>query len=123
MKQIVSCALMLSVLASAVAAGAQTRDYWVQFTSKLPIGSTVRVRTNDGKRITAVLAIVDDAGITIAPKTRRPEAPRHIPFEQLAQIEIKQDGMSAGKAAAIGAAVGGGVFLAIMAVAMALFND
>jgi hypothetical protein len=116
MKRLLSFAMIMGVLASAVPVDAQTRDYWIQYASKLPIGSTVRVRTNDGKRTTAVLAIVDDNGITIAPKTRRPEPPRHIPFDQLAQIEIKQGGMSAGKAAAIGVATGAGVFFAILAI-------
>jgi hypothetical protein len=111
-----SFAVMTAVLASAVVTDAQTRDYWIQYASKLPIGSTVRVRTTDGKRTTAVLALVDDTGITIAPKTRVPEHPRHIGFDQLAQLEIRQNGIGAAKAAAIGVATGAGVFLAIMAI-------
>jgi hypothetical protein len=111
--------MITAVLASAVVADAQTRDYWIQYAGKLPIGSTVRVRTNDGKRTTAVLAIVDDTGITISPKTRVPEPPRHIPFDQLAQIEIKQQGIGAGKAVAIGVASGVGAFFAIMLIILA----
>ena len=123
MKRMLSFAVIAAVLSSAAAAGAQSRDYWIQYASKLPIGSTVRVRTIDGKRTTAVLAIVDDAGITIAPKTRRPEPPRHIPFDQLSQIELKQTGMGTGKAVAIGVATGVGAFFAIMAIVFAGIGD
>jgi hypothetical protein len=123
MRRLWSSAVIFAFLASAVAANAQTRDYWVQYTSKLPIGSTVHVRTIDGKRITAVLAIVDDTGITIAPKTRRPEAPRHIAFDQLSQVEVKQGGMGPGKAIGIGIASGAGAFLAIMAILFVAIDD
>src|SRR5436190_14875238 len=119
MKRLLSPGLVIALLVSAAAADAQSIDYWSKYASKLPIGSTIRVRTTDGKRTTAVLAIVDDTGITIAPKTRRPEPPRHIAFDQLSQLELRQTGMSAGKAVAIGVASGAGIFFAIMAILIA----
>src|SRR5436190_5065693 len=106
MKRLLSPGLVIALLVSAAAADAQSIDYWSKYASKLPIGSTVRVRTTDGRRTTAVLAIVDDTGITIHPKTRRPEPPRHIAFDQLSQLEIKENGASTAKAAAIGVATG-----------------
>jgi hypothetical protein len=91
-------------------------QYWMTYASKLPIGSTVRVRTTDGQRITAVLAIVDDSGITLEPKTRIPERPRHVPYEKLDQIVLKENGNSIGKAVGIGMAVGVGSFLGLVAI-------
>jgi hypothetical protein len=91
-------------------------QYWMTYASKLPIGSTVRVRTTDGERMTAVLAIVDDSGITLEPKTRIPERPRHVPFEKLDQITLKEDGNSVAKAVGIGLAVGVGSFLGLVAI-------
>jgi len=108
--------LMTLTGAPATAQGMRSNDYWLSYTSKLPIGSTLRVRTTDGRRLTALLAIVDTTGITLEPKTRIPEPPRHIPFERLEQVELKQNGGSAGKAAAIGVAAGVGSFFALLAI-------
>jgi hypothetical protein len=108
-----------------VSAGAQeigTNDYWMKYASRLPIGSTVKVRTTDGKRMTAVLAVVDDTGVTLQPKTRIPEPPRHVPFAQLAQIELREHGSGAGKAAAIGVSVGVGAFLGMLAILAASWD-
>src|SRR4051812_3644491 len=110
MRRIVSLAVLTAFIAGSTAVNAQSSDYWSKYAAKLPIGSTVRVRTADGRRLTAVLAIVDDTGITVAPKTRRPEAPRHIPFDQLTQLELSMQGGSMAKAAAIGVATGVGTF-------------
>ena len=126
MKRSVSLIVVFALVGCAVSAGAQTAapvrssDYWMRYTEKLPIGSTIRLRTSDGKRVTAVLAIVDETGITIAPKTRRPEAPRHIAFDQLEQLELQQrNGMGAGKAAAIGVATGVATFFGILLILLA----
>ena len=108
-----------------VSAGAQvvgTEGYWMKYASRLPIGATVRVRTTDGKRMTAVLAIVDDTGITLQPKTRIPEAPRHVPYDQLNQVELKESGGGAGKAVAVGVAVGIGSFLGMLAILAASWD-
>ena len=71
-----------------------TAEYWQQYTAKLPIGSTIKIRTRDGRRLTAVLAVVDDSSITVEPKTRVPEAPRVIPLDRLQQLELKDGGGS-----------------------------
>jgi hypothetical protein len=89
--------------------------YWYAYASKLPIGATVRVRTTDGNRQTAVLALVDQDGIALEAKTRIPEPARRIPYEQLTQLELKQNGSSIARAAAIGAGIGAGVFVVLLA--------
>lgn len=130
MKRFTSTVVMMTLLISNVALTAQQRDavprsreYWFAYAGKLPIGSTVRVRTSDGQRLTAVLAVVDEESITLEPKARIPEAPRRIPFDQLAQLELKQNGSSVGKSVAIGAAVGAGTFFGVLLLLMATAWD
>ena len=114
---VVAAMLMMgSIQTGVLAQAAQSNDYWIKYTSRLPIGETVNVRTTDGKRTTGVLAIVDDTGITLQPKTRVPEPPRHITFDRLQQVELRQNGSSAAKAAGIGVAVGVGTFFAFLAI-------
>ena len=119
MRHLTCWVVLLSLLLPASRAAAQAitppdAEYWFNFASRLPIGSTVSVRTADGKRQTAVLTLVDRDGITLQPKTRIPEAPRKVPFEQLAQLEPKHNGSNVAKAAAIGVAAGAGTFFGIM---------
>ncbi len=130
MKRIISSIITVVLIASSVPVAAQrsssaadsssrfarSNQYWMTYAGKLPIGSTVRVRTTDGKRMTAVLAIVDDSGITLEPKTRIPERPMHVPYEKLDQISLKENGGSVGKAVGIGLAVGVGSFLGLIAI-------
>ena len=89
--------------------------YWYSYAEKLPIGATVRVRTADGKRHTAVLAVVDRDGIVLEWKSRVPEPARRFPYEQIQQLELKTNGSSMAKAAAVGAAIGAGTFIGLLA--------
>ncbi|MSO56204.1 MAG: hypothetical protein EXQ55_04680 [Acidobacteria bacterium] len=129
MKRMVSSFVIATLLTYGVA-GAQTpadgsarsHDYWMKYTERLPIGSTVRVRTTDGRRLTAVLAIVDDTGVTLELKTRLPEPPRHIPFDELQQLELKQNGSSVAKTVAIGVGVGASTFFGILLIMFAAWD-
>jgi hypothetical protein len=130
MKRLTSAVVMMTFLISNAGLLAQqpdavprSREYWFSYAGKLPIGSTVRVRTSDGRRLTAVLAIVDEESITVEPKTRIPEPPRRIPFDQLSQLELKQNGSSVAKSVAVGAAVGAGTFFGVLLVLMATAWD
>ncbi len=92
-------------------------EYWYAYASKLPIGATVRVRTADGKRHTAVLALVDQDGIALESKTRIPEPARRVRYTQLLQLELAtKNGTSMAKAAAVGAGIGAGFFLVLLAI-------
>ena len=128
MRWMISLATILALLAPTAAmaqAGAsvpRNRDYWMAYVSKLPIGSTVRVRTTDGKRMTAVLAVVDDNGITLEQHTRIPEPARQIAFENIEQLEPKQ-GSSVAKAVGIGTAVGAATFFGILMLLAAVYSD
>ena len=93
----------------------RTPAYWFAYAEKLPIGATVRVRTSDGTRRTAVLAVVDRDGITVELKSRIPEPPRRIPYDEIQQLELKTNGSSIAKAAAVGSAIGAGTFFGLLA--------
>ena len=89
-------------------------DLWRAFVHKVPIGSVVKIRTQDGERLTAILFVVDEAGMTVKPKTRYAEPARRIPFDRLDNVEVQRPGVNYGKAAAIGAAVGSSVLLLLL---------
>jgi hypothetical protein len=98
-------------------------EYWYSYAEKLPIGATVRVRTIDGKRHTAVLAVVDRDGITVERKSRVPEPARRFPYDQIQQLELKTNGgASMAKAAAVGAAIGAGTFVGLLALLAASWD-
>ena len=92
----------------------RTPAYWYSYAEKLPIGATVRVRTTDGTRRTAVLAQVDRDGITVELKSRIPEPARRISYDQIQQLELKTNGSSMAKAAAVGSAIGAGTFVGLL---------
>ncbi|HKY22598.1 MAG TPA: hypothetical protein VJM31_15400 [Vicinamibacterales bacterium] len=121
MRRFISALVTVAIVSSSVALGAQqrdavqrSRDFWFAHASRLTVGSTIRVRTIDGRRVTAVLAIVDAEGITLEPKTRVAEPPYRIRFEHLQELELKQAGGWIG--ATIGAAAGVGTFLGLLAI-------
>jgi hypothetical protein len=92
-------------------------ELWRAYTAKLPVGSTLRIRS-DRDRFVASLMAVDDTGILVKPKTRVAERPRHLPFDALDEIELYQDGRTADRAGAIVAGVGAGAgafFLLLLA--------
>ena len=121
MRKFMSSIVMMCLVAPGVALAGQgivverTPGYWYSYAERLPIGATVRVRTTDGKRHTAVLALVDRDGITVEMKSRIPEPARRFPYDQIQQLELKTNGSSMAKAAAVGAAIGAGAFLGLLA--------
>lgn len=129
MKRLTSVLVVITLLLANATASGQQLDvaprsgaYWFAYAGKLPIGSTVRVRTTDGQRLTAVLAVVDEAGVTLELKTRIPEPPRRIQFDRLAQLELKQNGTSLAKGIAIGAGIGAATVFGILVMIIASFD-
>src|SRR5687768_16220844 len=128
MTRLISSIVMICLLVPAAAFAAQgivverSPDYWYSYAEKLPIGATVRMRTTDGKRHTAVLALVDRDGITVELKSRIPEPARRIPYDQIQQLELKTNGSSIAKAAAVGSAIGAGTFVGMLALLAASWD-
>ena len=121
MPRFISSIVLMCLLAPGAAFAGQgiaverSPGYWYSYAEKLPIGATVRVRTTDGKRHTAVLALVDRDGITVELKSRIPEPARRISYDQIQQLELKTNGSNIAKAAAVGSAIGAGTFLGLLA--------
>lgn len=129
MKRVISSLVLMCLLAPAIASAEQgiavdrSPEYWYSYAEKLPIGATVRVRTSDGKRHTAILTVVDRDGITVEWRSRIPEPPRRITYDQIQQLELKTaNGASMAKAAAVGAAIGAGTFVGLLALLAASWD-
>ena len=128
MQTFISSIVLMCVIAPGAALAGQgviverTPAYWYSYAEKLPIGATVRVRTTDGIRRTAVLALVERDGITVELKSRIPEPPRRISYDQIEQLELKTNGSSIAKAAAVGSAIGAGTFLGLLALLAASWD-
>ncbi|HKY22597.1 MAG TPA: hypothetical protein VJM31_15395 [Vicinamibacterales bacterium] len=121
MRRFIVALVTVAIVSSSVALGAQLREpmqrsdeFWFAYASKVPIGSTIRVKTIDGRRETAVLTVVDAEGITLEPKARVPTPPYRVRFEHLEQLELKQNGSSVWKAIAVGAGIGATAFLGLL---------
>ena len=128
MQRFISSIVLMCLLAPGAAFAGQgivverSPGYWYSYAEKLPIGATVRMRTTDGKRHTAVLALVDRDGITVELKSRIPEPARRISYDQIQQLELKTNGSSIAKAAAVGSAIGAGTFLGLLALVFASWD-
>jgi hypothetical protein len=129
MKRYIASIVVLALIAPAIAMAEQgvvvdrTPAYWYSYAEKLPIGAEVRIRTTDGKRRTAVLSLVDRDGITVEMKSRVPEPARRFSYDQIQQLELKtNNGASMAKAAAVGAAIGAGTFMTLLALLAASWD-
>jgi len=93
---------------------AQDIELWKARAGQIPIGATIKLRTNDGHRMRAVLMAVDESGILVKPATRVPEPSRHLPFDRLEALERLEDRVSFPKYIAVGAAIAGSLFLMLL---------
>jgi len=94
---------------------AQDVELWKARAAQIPIGATVKLRTNDGHRMRAVLMGVDQSGILVKPATRLPEPSRRLPFDRLEALDGFEDRVSFPKYIATGAAIAGSLFLLLLA--------
>ena len=105
--------LVGSLLCPGVCA-AQDAELWKARAGQIPIGATVKLRTNDGHRMKAVLMAVDESGILVKPATRVPEPSRRVPFDRLDRLDRFEDHVSFPKYIGIGAAIAGSLFLTLL---------
>ena len=85
---------------------------------RIPVGATVKLRMRDGERLKAVLLASDQGAIRVKPVTRRPEPSRRLEYDAIEKIERYQDHVSLGKYSGVGAAIGAGVFLTLLGLAV-----
>jgi hypothetical protein len=108
---IASILLLILTLAPTLNARPQVSPAaWRNVAGQIPIGSVLKIRTASRERLTAILFVVDDAGIVVKPKTRIPEPSRRLPYDLIEDLQIDRSRGGFGKAAAIGAGIGAGVF-------------
>ena len=90
-----------------------------QLAAGIPIGSRVKVRTTDGRRMTATLMAADSQRVIVKRRSRVPEPAVSIAFAELSELRRDEGGgMSVGKAIGIGLAAGVGAILTLFAIAV-----
>ena len=106
----VALLLVVSVLVRPGVCAAQDVELWKARAGQIPIGATVKLRTNDGHKMRAVLMAVDESGILVKPATRVPEPSRRLSFDSLDGLERFEDRVSFRKYIGLGAAIAGRSF-------------
>ena len=114
-------ALVLHPLAAS-AQPPQQSEVWRTFAEKLDVGTRVRVRLHDGRRVSATLVQAGAEALLLQPRTRVPVPVQAVPYTAIASIEREHGGMGAAKAAAIGVASGAATFAAIFLILLATFD-
>ena len=95
---------------------------WREVAHTIPLGTKVKVQTGDGKRLNGTLMRVDGDAIMIKRNTRRPEPAQTVAFTDISKLERETggNGSSIAKAVGIGMAVGAGVFVSMVLIALQL---
>ena len=109
---------------SAVAQVSDAPGLWRAFAEKVEVGSLLKVRLHDGQKFTATLVQAQPGALLLQPKTRVPLPVQPVAYESIASIErVRNGGIGAGKAAAIGVATGVGAFFATLLIFIAVAYD
>ena len=99
-------------------------NIWSDFSSKIDIGSELKVRLVDGTSFNATLVRVDQTGLLLQPRTRVPVPVQPVAYDTIASLApVKKGGIGAGKAIAIGVGTGVAAFWGMFAVVVALWAD
>lgn len=106
--------LVVGVLVRPSVCAAQDVELWKSRAGQIPIGATVKLRTNDGHRMRAVLMGVDASGILVKPATRLPEPSLRLPYDRLEALDRFEDRVSFPKYIATGAAIAGSLFVMLL---------
>jgi len=121
--KIIAIAVIVSLftLGTSSASAAQESETWRHVAEAIPLGSKVKVRTLEGKRVSGTLMRVDASSLMVKKNTRLPEPAVVVPFTEVAMLE-KDNGsnVNIAKAILIGAGVGAGVLLTMFAIALQL---
>ena len=111
--------------AAAAQAGTATQSEasaWREVAQTIPLGTKVKVQTMDGNRINGTLMRVDGDAIMLKRNTRRPEPARTVAFADISKLERDKggNGTNVAKAAGVGLAVGAGIFVSLILIALQL---
>ena len=111
---------LIVVLLTAGAARGQDAQTWRTVAEAIPLGTRIEVQTLDGRRVKGTLMRVDQTSVLIKKSSRIPAAPVQVTFEQTANIEKSNGGLSWAKAIGIGVATGASAILTIFVIALQL---
>jgi hypothetical protein len=121
---LVLCMVTMVAVQPAAAQVVRTAEVWRAFAEKVEVGTSVRVRLQDGRKFTATLIQAQYDALLLQPKTRLPVPVQPVPYESIVSIErVRGGGIGPGKAAAIGVATGVGAFLATLLIFIAAIAD
>jgi hypothetical protein len=118
--------LVVLMTVQPLAAAAQVQDgahVWRTFAEKIEVGARIKVRLQDGRRVSATLVQAGEDALLIQPRTRVAVPVQPVPYAAIASIERDVPGMSVGKAAAIGVGAGAATFFGVFLIMLAVFAD
>lgn len=102
-------------------ASAQESTDWRKVADAVPLGTKVKVQTQDGKRVSGTLMRVDDTSVMLKRNTRLPEPAVTVTFDRISNIERDHGGgMHWAKVLGIGLGAGAGVILTMFIIAFQL---
>jgi hypothetical protein len=95
---------------------------WREVAQAIPLGTRVKVQMTDGQRISGTLMRVDGEAIMLKRNTRRPEPARAVAFADMSKLERDKggNGTNIAKAVGVGLAVGAGIFVSMVLIALQL---
>jgi len=112
-------AFALPTEAASAAKVGQEAQQWRKVADAIPLGSKVKIRTLEGKRVSGTLMRVDDSGVAVKKNTRIPEAAVTVTYDAIANIERDHGGgMNLGKAIGFGLAAGASAIATIFVIAL-----
>ena len=120
--KMISILLLIAAIASdrVIAQTPAMADTWRVFAQQVEVGTRLKIRLDDGQRITATLIEANAGGLLIQPRTRVPVPVQAVAYNRIASLERDDArGIGAGKAIAAGVASGVGAFLAMLMIALA----
>jgi hypothetical protein len=124
MKTIAGLLVCLLMIQPAAAQVADAGAVWRTFAAKVEVGSSVKVRLQDGRTFTATLVEAQTDALLLQPRTRVPVPVQPVPYDAIVSIErVRGGGIGAGKAAAIGVLTGVGAFFATLVIFLAAIQD
>lgn len=110
--------------AAAATRSTADRAALADYVKRLPPGSPLRIDLAGGRVMRATLLQTSDAGLIVQKRTRIPEPPVDIPFEDVLRVTLDTPGGNGiAKAIGIGIAAGAGAALAVFMIIVALIDD
>ena len=100
----------------------QTSNLAGEFVSRLPVGTNIRLKLDDGATLTGTLMAVEDDAIIVKRQGRTPEPPITLTLNRIVDADV-QRGSGLGKAIAIGAVVGVGATFGVLLFLAAIVGD